>query len=238
MIIETKNLTRAYKSGDGTELIAIDHLNFTVTEGEFVAITGKSGSGKSTLLYQMGLLDEPTFGDVILGGINASHLTVGERTQMRLQELGYVFQDYALLPALTALENVMVPLLMQGLSNSVAAEKASRALERLGLSDRMHNLPGQLSGGQQQRVSISRAIGHNPKIVFADEPTANLDNETSQVVLKSFLELNQDGQTIVMVTHEHEYALLADRIVTLLDGGITNDEINVHHTAARAKLLE
>ncbi len=237
MIIETRNLTRVYKSGDGTELIAINHLNFSVEDGEFVAITGRSGSGKSTLLYQIGLLDEPSFSDVILGGINASQLTVGERTQMRLRTLGYVFQDYALLPSLTALENVMVPLLLQGLGTSAAAKKAARALERLTLADRMHNLPSQLSGGQQQRVSIARAIGHDPKIIFADEPTANLDNETSRVVLKAFLELHQEGQTVVMVTHEPEFALLADRTVTLLDGSVIHDGANTKKESARAALL-
>lgn len=237
MIIETRKLTRVYESGDGTELIAINHLNFTAEDGEFIAITGRSGSGKSTLLYQIGLLDEPSFGDVLLGGINASQLTVGERTQMRLKTLGYVFQDYALLPSLTALENVMVPLLMQGLGKSTAAKKAARALERLDLADRMHNLPGQLSGGQQQRVSIARAIGHDPKIVFADEPTANLDYETSRVVLKAFLELHQEGQTIVMVTHEPEFALLADRTVTLSDGNIIHDGANTKKESARATLL-
>ena len=139
---------------------------------------------------------------------------------MRLLELGYIFQDYALLPSLSALENVMIPLLMQGMSPKDAKIKAMRALDRVGLGDKLVNLPSQLSGGQQQRVSIARAIGHDPKIIFADEPTANLDSETSKVVLDAFLDLHRQGQTIVMVTHEPEYAAVADRVITLSDGVI------------------
>jgi putative ABC transport system ATP-binding protein len=184
-------------------------------------VTGRSGSGKSTLLYQLGLLDFPNGGKIILDGIDTTKLTSAERTRVRLMELGYVFQDYALLPSLSALENVMVPLLMQGMVKASAKAKAVDALSHVGLGDKLANLPSQLSGGQQQRVSIARAIGHRPKIIFADEPTANLDNETSRVVLDAFLELHRAGQTIVMVTHEAEYAALADRVITLSDGVIT-----------------
>lgn len=221
-IIETKNLTRKYKSGTG-ELIALSDVSISIPKGQFISITGRSGSGKSTLLYQLGLLDHPTSGDILIDEVPVNKLSSEARTEFRLHELGYVFQDYAILPTLTALENVMTPLLMQGISEEDAIKKATLALERVGLGDRIHNLPSQLSGGQQQRVSIARAIGHSPKIIFADEPTANLDSETSEVVLKSFLDLHKEGQTIVMVTHEPEYAKMTDRIITLSDGKIIED---------------
>ncbi len=224
-MINIKNLTKSFTSGDAT-LIAVNDISLTIPEGQFISITGRSGSGKSTLLYQLGLLDHPTSGEVIIDGINATALSENDQTRMRLHALGYIFQDYAILPSLTALENVMVPLLMQGLSESESKKKAEKALTRVGLGDRMHNLPSQLSGGQQQRVSIARAIGHDPKIVFADEPTANLDSETSRTVLDAFLELNKEGQTIVMVTHEPEYAQMTHRIIELRDGVVVSDVMN------------
>lgn len=221
-MIEVKNLSKIFKSGD-VELRAVDSVSFTIPEGQFVSITGRSGSGKSTLLYQLGLLDEPTSGEILIDGVPVLGLDQETQTRIRLNSLGYIFQDYAILPALTALENTMIPLLMLGESDEAAKEKAMSALARVGLADRMNNLPGQLSGGQQQRVSIARAIGHSPKILFADEPTANLDSETSKTVLDTFLALHKDGQTIVMVTHEPEYAALTDRIITLADGKIISD---------------
>jgi putative ABC transport system ATP-binding protein len=224
-MINIKNLSKIFTSGDA-EIRAVDDISLTIPEGQFIAITGRSGSGKSTLLYQLGLLDRPTHGEIFIDSVNATELSDNDQTRMRLHALGYIFQDYAILPSLTALENVMVPLLMQGLSESEANAKAVKALNRVGLGDRMGNLPAQLSGGQQQRVSIARAIGHDPKIVFADEPTANLDSETSRTVLDAFLELNKEGQTIVMVTHEHEYALLTHRIIELRDGKVVSDMIN------------
>ncbi len=223
-MIEVKHLFKTFKSGDG-EVHAVDDVSFVVPAGQFVSVTGKSGSGKSTLLYQLGLLDRPTAGDITIDGVTVTDLPEIERTRIRLHDLGYIFQDYAILPSLTALENVMVPLLMQGLSKREAKKKAAHALSRVGLSDRMENLPSQLSGGQQQRVAIARAIGHDPKIIFADEPTANLDTETSASVLQAFLELNAQGQTILMVTHESEYAALTDRIITLADGKLISDEM-------------
>ncbi len=224
-MITVQHISKIFTSGE-SEIRAVDDVSFTIPEGQFVAITGRSGSGKSTLLYQLGLLDHPTSGTITIDGIEVTGLTENEQTRLRLHALGYIFQDYAVLPSLSALENVMVPLLMQGDDESVARTKAIAALTRVGLGDRLHNVPGQLSGGQQQRVSIARAIGHNPKVLFADEPTANLDSETSRTVLQAFVELNKEGQTIVMVTHEPEYAALADRIITLADGKIIADKLN------------
>ena len=221
-MINAKNITKKFKSGSG-EITALADVSFSIKAGEFVAITGRSGSGKSTLLYQLSLLDHPTEGSIEVDGVDVMSLSSEERTEFRLHELGYVFQDYAVLPALTALENVMLPLLMQGRSDIVAKEKSQIALIKVGLGDRMENYPAQLSGGQQQRVAIARAIAHEPKIIFADEPTANLDSETSQTVLDTFLDLHKEGQTILMVTHEPEYAALTDRTIILSDGKITED---------------
>ncbi len=224
-MIKVENIKKIFQSGDQT-IIAINDLSFTVPEGQFLTITGKSGSGKSTLLYQLGLLDVPTHGKIFIDEKEVVALSENERTDTRLNQLGYIFQDYAILPSLTALENTMVPLLMQGYDFSHARKKAITALTKVGLEDRMQNLPSQLSGGQQQRVAIARAIAHDPIIIFADEPTANLDSETSDQVIKVFLELNKEGQTIIMVTHEPEYAALGDRIILLSDGKIISDTLN------------
>ncbi len=224
-MIEIKNLTKKFISGD-QEIIAVNNLSFKVPNGQFLTITGKSGSGKSTLLYQLGLLDIPTEGLIHIDGKESVNLNEDERTEARLNDLGYIFQDYAIMPSLTALENTMLPLLMQGYDEKEAIEKGKKALDKVGLLDRMNNLPSQLSGGQQQRVAIARAISHDPKIIFADEPTANLDSETSHQVMQVFLDLNKEGQTIIMVTHEDEYAKLADRTISLADGKIISDTLN------------
>ena len=224
-MINAKNIVKKFKSGSG-EITALAGIDFAVAEGEFVSITGRSGSGKSTLLYQLSLLDHPTDGEIVIDGVEVMGLSSEDRTEFRLHELGYVFQDYAILPALTAKENLMLTLLMQGKLSQYSKEKAEIALIKVGLGDRMENYPSQLSGGQQQRVAIARAIAHSPKIIFADEPTANLDSETSQTVLDTFLDLHKEGQTIVMVTHESEYAALTDRTIVLSDGKIIKDERN------------
>lgn len=223
-MIKASNLTKIFTIGDST-LTALKKISFSVPSGQFLAITGMSGSGKSTLLYQLSLLDIPNEGTVEIENIDTSLLTGEEKISFRLKNLGYIFQDYAILPTLTAKENVMMPLLMQGIDEKVAQEKAVEALEKVDLQDRLDNLPSQLSGGQQQRVSIARSIVHNPKILFADEPTANLDTESSEKVLDIFLNLHKKGQTIIMVTHEPEYAKLAQRNIELRDGSIISETI-------------
>jgi len=224
-MIEVKNLVKSFKDGESITQV-LKGIDFRAETGEFVSIMGRSGAGKSTLLYQMSLLDEPTSGDVIIDGKDTSLLSIEEKTKFRLGELGYVLQDYALLPEMTALENVALPLLMQDIDEKQAYKEATEALTRVGLEKRLNNLPSKLSGGEQQRVSIARAIAHKPKILFADEPTANLDNESSRIILNIFKELHAEGQTIIMVTHEHEYSKFAERIIHLDDGKIISIEKN------------
>lgn len=222
-LISVKNLTKTFTDGD-KETRVLKGIDFSAEAGEWVAIMGRSGAGKSTFMYQISLLDQPTSGEIIVFGKDTQAMTSDEKTQFRLNELGYVFQDYALLPDLTAIENVAVPLMMQGKNKTDSYTYAKFSLERVGLGHRLANLPGQMSGGEQQRVSIARALAHKPKILFADEPTANLDNESSRTVMKLFEEIYKQGQTIIMVTHEEEYAKLAQRIVRLDDGKILSDE--------------
>ncbi len=221
-LISIQNLVKKFGEGE-REITVLKGVSLSVQDGEFIAMMGRSGAGKSTFLYQMSLLDEPTSGEIIIDGHVASKMTNHEKTDFRLRMLGYVFQDYALLPELTALENVAIPLLMQGKSRREAYEQAAEALTAVGLQDRLPNLPSMLSGGQQQRVSIARAIAHRPRILFADEPTANLDNESSLRVMDIFDELHKRGQTIIMVTHEEEYGKRAEKIVKLDDGKIISE---------------
>lgn len=223
-IIAIKNLQKSFQTKD-VETKVLRGIDLTVKQGEFLGIMGKSGAGKSTLMYQIGLLDHPTGGEIIIGGVNTETMSMEERTQMRLVDLGYVFQDYALIPELTALENVMIPLLMKGESDESARDNSKKILERVQLSHRVNNKPSQLSGGEQQRVSIARAMAHSPKILFADEPTANLDTASGHSVIELFRELHKAGQTIIMVTHEEEYAKYCDRIVYLEDGKIVREVI-------------
>lgn len=226
-MIETKNLVKTFMNGD-VETRVLKGVNFRVDDGEFVAIMGRSGAGKSTFLYQMSLLDEPTSGDVIVDGHSTKEMSDAEEVIFRLRNFGYVFQDYALLPELTALENVALPLLMQNLDKPAAYTQATTALTKVGLEKRLHNVPSQLSGGEQQRVSIARAVAHHPKVLFADEPTANLDNDSSSVIMDIFQELHRGKQTIIMVTHEDQYARLADKIVKFDDGTIVSTEVQHH----------
>jgi len=222
-MISVSNLKKIFKNGDVTTE-ALRGVDLTIKDGEYVIITGRSGAGKSTLMYQMGLLDEPTSGIIEIDGTRTDSMTEAQRTSLRLTRLGYVFQDYALLPELTALENVVVPLLMEGRSMTESRTLAQKGLKRVGLSDKLNNLPSQLSGGQQQRVSIARAIANEPSILFADEPTANLDSQTADTVMQAFREIHEAGQTIIMVTHELSRVPEADRVITMSDGIIENEK--------------
>ena len=218
-MLKVVNLVKSFKNGD-TQTQVLKGVNFEAQDGEFIAIMGRSGAGKSTFMYQMSLLDEPTSGQIFIDGEEVHYLSEREKMAFRLAKFGYVFQDYALLPELTAVENVALPLLMENFSPEQAMEMATKALVQVGMGKRLNNLPSQLSGGEQQRVSISRAIAHRPDILFADEPTANLDGESSKVVMDIFKDLHKQGQTIIMVTHEEEYAKVAKRIIRLDDGRI------------------
>ena len=222
-LIQVKNLTKTFIDGE-KETRVLKNIDFSAEQGEWISIMGRSGAGKSTLMYQMSLLDDPTSGEVYLFGRDTHNMSANEKTLFRLSELGFVFQDYALLPDLTALENVAVPLMMQGKYKKEAYSKAQTSLEKVGLGHRLDNLPSQLSGGEQQRTSIARALAHNPKILFADEPTANLDNESSRTIMRLFQEVHRQGQTIIMVTHEEEYSSLSERIILLDDGKVISDK--------------
>jgi len=222
MIIEVKNLKKTYEGAVPTH--ALKNINFGVEKGEFVALMGRSGSGKSTLLHQLGLLDTPTAGEVIMDGVNLMTFSSKQKSEFRLKKLGYVFQSYALLPELTALESVFLPLMLSRVPKKEYIKKASEMLDKVGLGDRLHHLPKEMSGGEQQRVAIARALVNNPMILFADEPTANLDTEASMVVLKLFRELNREiGQTIIMVTHEPDDKQYVDRVIWLKDGVIKKE---------------
>lgn len=216
-MLEAINIEKSFTSGSRTQRV-LNGISFTIDNGEFVSIVGRSGAGKSTLLYQLGLLDRPTSGEVIVNNVKTSTLTDSQRGAFRLQNYGFVFQDYALLPELSALENVMLPLLMRAVGRKQAIDRAIGVLQTMDLAERLHNLPSQLSGGEQQRVSIARAIVDEPAILFADEPTASLDRDTAREVMSAFTAVHNNGQTIIMITHEQEDASLAQRIITLDDG--------------------
>ena len=223
-MITARGITKSFGSGDVVTQI-LRGIDITIYAGEFVAIMGKSGAGKSTLMYQLSILDEPTSGSITIDGTVVDMLSEAERTEFRLNTLGYVFQDYALVPDLNAEENVMIPLLMKGDRTAEARTIAQQAIAAVGLPTKYNNLPSELSGGEQQRIAVARAVAGKPKILFADEPTANLDSTSSQQVIDLIASLNRDqGQTIVMVTHEREYALGCHRIIHMEDGRIVNEE--------------
>jgi putative ABC transport system ATP-binding protein len=224
-IIELKDLTKTYIVGE-IEVHALKSIDLTIKEGEFVAIMGASGSGKSTLLNLIGCLDQPSSGEYFLDGINTSKLNKNEYAHIRNQKIGFVFQGYNLLSRTTAIENVELPLMYDRARRiKEPLKKAVEVLERVGLSDRIHHEPNQLSGGQQQRVAIARALVNEPSLILADEPTGNLDSVMSVDVFSLFQNLNDEGITIVLVTHERDFANFAKRIVELRDGKIIKDFI-------------
>ena len=216
-MISVENLHKIYGHGSAA-IHALKGISLRIGAGEFVAIMGRSGSGKSTLLHILGLLDIPTSGDILIDQKNVLKLTEGEKARFRLEKLGYVFQEYSLLPEMTILENVYVPAVCLGIGNGYR-RRAEELLEIVGLGERLKHYPNEVSGGEQQRASIARALINRPKILFADEPTASLDSASAKVVLELFKKLNKEmGQTIVMVTHEPEDEKHVNRVIWLRDG--------------------
>lgn len=226
-IIKVENVKKIYKMGDN-EVRALDGVSLVVEEGEFLIVMGPSGSGKTTLLHLMGCLDKPTEGEIYIASTPVSKLNDSQLAKIRNKMVGFVFQQFNLLPRLTALENVELPMIYAGVPKSARRKKAKELLELVGLGDRLHHRPTQLSGGQMQRVAIARALANDPMVLLADEPTGNLDSKSGEEILKIFSELNERGQTIIIVTHDPEVAKHAGRIVRMRDGKIVSEEVNVH----------
>jgi putative ABC transport system ATP-binding protein len=222
-ILKLESLTRQFKSGDKT-LTVVDNVTFEIEEGISCAIVGPSGSGKTTLLGLSAGLDQPTSGDVTLNGINLKPLNEDQRAEVRNRHVGFVFQTFQLVPTLTAVENVMVPLELRGEATNKVRERAIELLEEVGLGERSHHYPTQLSGGEQQRVAVARAFINNPKILFADEPTGNLDSETGEHIENLIFDLNRkQGTTLVLVTHDLDLADKCDRVIKLKNGEVDSD---------------
>ena len=221
-LIELKDVYKIYQMGEET-VHALDGVSLTVDKGEFVAIVGSSGSGKSTAMNIIGCLDVPTSGSYHLGGIDVSTMNDDQQAEVRNKMLGFIFQQYNLIPKLTVRENVELPLLYAGVPAEERRSRAVEALERVGLADKQKNLPSQLSGGQQQRVSIARALAGDPSVILADEPTGALDSRTGREVLGFLKKLNREGDTVVLITHDNSIAVKADRIVRLQDGKVIYD---------------
>ena len=225
MIIETKNLKRSFQMGNQSVDALVD-VSFSAEKGEFISIMGPSGSGKTTLMNIIGCLDTPTEGEYYLNGKLVSDLHEVQLAKIRNKDIGFVFQSFHLLPRNSALDNVLLPLKYAGMNSDKAKERAKSVIDRVGLGDRMNHSPAELSGGQQQRVAIARAIVNKPSILFADEPTGNLDSKTGDEVMELFKELNDLGQTIILITHEDDIARQSKRIINIKDGLIESD-INI-----------
>ena len=223
MLIEIKNIYKIYNEGKESEVRALDGVTLSIDRGEFVAIIGASGSGKSTLMNILGCLDVPTYGDYILNGTDVTDRTDRQLAHIRNKEIGFIFQGYNLIPALTAYENVELPLIYQGISVFQRKERVMAALERVGMADRFGHRPSEMSGGQQQRVAIARAIATHPPIIMADEPTGALDSKTGKHVLELLHSLHEGGSTIILITHDNGIAATAHRIVRISDGHIVAD---------------
>ena len=221
-LIELKDVYKIYPMGDET-VHALDGVSLSIDQGEFVAIVGSSGSGKSTAMNIIGCLDVPTSGSYHLGGVDVSTMDDDQQAEIRNKMLGFIFQQYNLIPKLSVLENVELPLLYAGVPAEERRERAIHSLERVGLADKRKHLPSQLSGGQQQRVSIARALAGSPSVILADEPTGVLDSRTGREVLGFLKKLNREGDTVVLITHDNSIAVRADRIIRLQDGRIIYD---------------
>jgi len=219
-IISVQDITKTYHLGDNIKVKALRGVSLDIHRGDFLCITGRNGSGKSTFLHQLGLLDLPSSGKILLNDHEITAMSERERSNLRLTYLGYIFQEYALVPELTALENVMLPSMMNN-STKVSKEKAQELLVKVGLEGKTNHLPKQCSGGEQQKIAIARALVNDPQILFADEPTASLDSSVSKDILSIFKKLNkEDGHTVIMITHEEEETKYANRIIELKDGRI------------------
>ncbi len=219
-IIKMTNVVKTYKS-DELETTVLSNINLSVQRKEFLAITGRSGSGKSTLMHIIGLLDTPTSGTYVLNGTDVSKLKEDQLSFQRNREIGFVFQSFNLLQRSSALENVILPSIYAGMKKQERTKRASELLKQFGLEDHMYKRPNQMSGGQQQRIAIARALMNNPEIILADEPTGNLDSASGEDVINTLIELNKNGKTIILITHDHDIAKRAERIVSLVDGVIT-----------------
>ncbi|PYG88423.1 putative ABC transport system ATP-binding protein [Ruminiclostridium sufflavum DSM 19573] len=235
MIISMKNLGKIYKNGQ-IEVEALKHANIDIEKEEFVAIMGPSGSGKSTMMNIIGCLDKSTSGEYWLDGINISTLNEVELARIRNLKIGFVFQSFNLLPRITALQNVELPMIYAGIGSKERRKKASSALERVGLEERMHHKPNEMSGGQKQRVAIARALVNSPALILADEPTGNLDSTSSEEIMSVFQDLNREGVTIVLVTHEPDIAEHTKRVLRFRDGIIRADETVKNPVDAREVL--
>ena len=231
-IIETHEIGKTYIMGS-EKVHALKSITISINKGEYVAFMGPSGSGKSTLMNIIGCLDTPSKGTYILNNHDVSDLSENELAEIRNKEIGFVFQTFNLLPRNTSLDNVALPLIYAGYSKAERTEMALQTLESVGLGDRAKHKPNELSGGQRQRVAIARALVNNPSIILADEPTGNLDSKTSYEIMDLFDELHQQGNTIIMVTHEEDIAHYAHRIIRLRDGLVESDEINQNITKAK-----
>ena len=221
-LIEIRDLCKIYNPGE-VEVRALDHVNLTINRGELVAIIGQSGSGKSTLMNQLGCLDVPTSGDYYLSGQNVAKLSDNELSDIRNREIGFIFQGFNLIPNLTAVENVEVPLIYRGIGKRERRQLAIASLEKVGLGHRLDHKPSQMSGGQQQRVAIARAIAAAPPLIIADEPTGNLDSASSKEILGILKQLHASGRTVILITHDNEIAAQAKRIIHIRDGQIDSD---------------
>lgn len=221
-LVEIKDICKIYNPGEN-EVRALDHVSVTIEENEFVAIIGHSGSGKSTLMNMLGCLDIPTSGTYLLHDQDVSHMTDDEQSDVRNREIGFIFQGFNLIPNLTALENVELPLIYRGINKGIREELSKKALAKVGLENRMSHKPSEMSGGQQQRVAIARAIAQAPPIVLADEPTGNLDSGSSQEIMDILNELHSEGRTIILITHDNEIAAQAKRTIKIKDGRVESD---------------
>ena len=224
-LISVKDICKVYNPGEN-EVRALDHINLTIDAGEYVAIIGQSGSGKSTLMNMLGCLDVPTSGTYILNGRDVSCLSDDELSDIRNQEIGFIFQGFNLIPSFTAIENVELPLLYRGVSKAKRHELAIQALEKVGLGARMTHKPSEMSGGQQQRVAIARAIAQAPPVILADEPTGNLDSGSSKEIIDILKKLHAEGRTVILITHDNEIASQAKRVIRIKDGKVERDYIN------------